>query len=67
MNFFRPAVDFARQIWFAIDTANALRHGAPVSDNARRYCMTAPDVAPFTAPSTVASTDAPTVASTVAA
>lgn len=56
MNFFRPAVDFVRQIWFAIDTANALRHGAPVSDNARRYCMTAPDVATSTATSAAAST-----------
>lgn len=43
MTFFRPAIDIARQMWCAIDTANALRHGAPISDSARRYCMTQPE------------------------
>lgn len=42
MALFRPAFDFIRQLWHAIDTASALRHGAPVSDQARRYCMTTP-------------------------
>lgn len=43
MTFFRPLLDFFRQLWFALDTGHAIRHGAPISDTARRYTMTTPD------------------------
>lgn len=36
---FRPVVDLLAQLWFSLDTANALRHGNPVSERARAYCM----------------------------
>lgn len=39
MSPFRPFVDLFTQLWLAIDTANALRHGNPVSERARVYCM----------------------------
>lgn len=35
----RPAIDLVRQLWYALDTASALRHGAPVSERARQYTM----------------------------
>lgn len=36
---FRPLVDLLAQLWFSLDTANALRHGNAVSEKARAYCM----------------------------
>lgn len=41
---FRPFIDIAAQLWFALDTANAVRRGKPASAQARVYCMT--DFAP---------------------
>lgn len=52
---FRPFLDLLAQLWFALDTANALRHGNPVSDRARAYCMD-------TSPRTVATAGAPLAA-----
>ena len=40
MNPFRPFLDLVAQLWFALDTASAVRHGKPVSEQARVYCMT---------------------------
>ncbi|MCD2262228.1 hypothetical protein K3888_05880 [Dietzia aurantiaca] len=40
MSPFRPFIDLLAQLWFALDTASAVRHGKPVSDRARAYCMT---------------------------
>lgn len=37
---FRPFLDLVAQLWFALDTASAVRHGKPVSERARVYCMT---------------------------
>ena len=42
MAFFRPTFDFIRQMWHALDTASALRHGASVSERARLYCAAPP-------------------------
>lgn len=39
MSVFRAIANFVREIWWAIDTSNALRHGMPVSEKARQYCM----------------------------
>ncbi|WP_159149761.1 hypothetical protein [Dietzia lutea] len=39
MTLFRAARDVIAQLWFALDTASALRHGKPVSERARMYCM----------------------------
>lgn len=36
---FRPLINFLAQLWFSLDTANAIRHGTAVSDRARAYCM----------------------------
>ncbi len=36
---FRPLIDLLAQLWFAVDTASALRHGNTVSPKARAYCM----------------------------
>ena len=38
----RPAIDLIRQLWYSLDTASALRHGAPISERARQYTMAAP-------------------------
>lgn len=35
----RPFINLAAQLWYALDTANAVRHGNPVSDRARFHCM----------------------------
>ena len=40
MNPFRPFLNLVAQLWFALDTASAVRHGKPVSERARAYCMT---------------------------
>ncbi|MGW8590210.1 hypothetical protein ACWIFB_03110 [Dietzia sp. NPDC055340] len=40
MSPFRPFIDLLAQLWFALDTASAVRHGKPVSERARVYCMT---------------------------
>ena len=37
---FRPLVNLLAQLWFALDAASAVRHGKPVSERARAYCMT---------------------------
>lgn len=37
---FRPLIDLLAQLWFSLDTASAVRHGKPVSERARVYCMT---------------------------
>ena len=42
MAFFRHTFNFARQIWYAIDTASALKHGAPASEKARRHTAAKP-------------------------
>lgn len=42
MNPFRPLTRFLAQLWFALDTASALRHGGVVSDRARTLCMNEP-------------------------
>ena len=39
---FRPLTRFLAQLWFALDTASALRHGGVVSDRARTLCMNEP-------------------------
>lgn len=39
MNPFRPLIDILAQLWFAVDTASALRHGNSISPKARAYCM----------------------------
>ena len=39
MNPFRPFLDLVAQLWVALDTASAVRHGKPVSERARAYCM----------------------------
>lgn len=36
---FRPLTQYLAQLWFALDTASALRHGGVVSDRARSLCM----------------------------
>lgn len=35
----RPFINLAAQLWYSLDTANAVRHGNPVSDRARVHCM----------------------------
>lgn len=49
MAFFRPLFTFTRQLWFALDTANALRHGGAVSAGAQRHCMAQPTELPAAA------------------
>lgn len=44
MTLFRPFLDLVAQLWFALDTANAIRHGRPISERARAHTMT--DYAP---------------------
>lgn len=39
MSPFRPLISLLAQLWFSLDTANALRHGNAVSEKARAYCM----------------------------
>lgn len=41
---FRPLTRFVAQLWFALDTASALRHGGVVSDRARSLCMNKQDL-----------------------
>lgn len=36
----RPLTRFLAQLWFALDTASALRHRGVVSERARELCMT---------------------------
>ena len=43
---FRPLTRFLTQLWFALDTASALRHGGAVSDRARTLCMNEPGHSP---------------------
>lgn len=42
MTLLRHTADFCRQIWYAIDTANALQHGATVSEKAQRHTAAKP-------------------------
>lgn len=39
MTLLRAALDVIVQLWFALDTASALRRGKPVPERARLYCM----------------------------
>lgn len=35
----RPFLTLAARLWYALDTANAVRHGNPISDRARAHCL----------------------------
>ena len=41
---FRPVINFARELWFALDTASALFRGGTASEEARRYISDKPFV-----------------------
>ena len=36
---FRPFLRLIRELWYSLDTANALLHGGTVSDAARRHTL----------------------------